>query len=266
VVTTFAGSTQGYLDGTGTAAKFDRPYGITVDGSGNLYVADTDNHRIRKIDIATGVVTTLAGSTQGYADGAGTAAQFSAPSGIAAVGSGNLYVADAGNHRIRKIVIDTREVTTLAGSSQGFANGTGTAAQFFNPFGIATDGGNLYVTDRNNHRIRKIVIDTGVVTTFAGSTQGYADGTSPAAKFFAPSGIAIDGSGNLYVADLSNHRIRKIVIATLEVTTLAGSSQGFADGTGTAAKFYNPYGVAADGSGNLYVAEIGNHRIRKITQ
>jgi Secretion system C-terminal sorting domain/PKD-like domain/NHL repeat len=262
-VSTLAGSSRGDVDGTGTAAQFNAPSNVAADGAGNLYVADVSSHRIRKVVIATGVVTTLAGSTKGDADGTGTAAQFSSPLGIVADRAGNLYVADQSNHRIRKIVITTGVVTTLAGSTNGYADGTGMEAKFAFPQGVAIGGDNLYVTDANNDRIRKIVITTGVVTTLAGSTIGTTDGTGTAAQFSRPRGIAADGD-NLYVTDNFSHRIRKIVIATSAVTTLAGSTIGTTDGTGTAANFNRPSGVAADGSGNLYVGDFANHLIRKI--
>jgi sugar lactone lactonase YvrE len=266
VVTTLAGSgSQGSADGTGTAASFSGPSGVAVDGSGNVYVADKDNHLIRKITPAA-VVTTFAGSgSQGSADGTGTAATFYYPAGVAVDGSGNTYVGEEGNHLIRKIT-SAGVVTTLAGSgSSGSANGTGTEASFNHPMGVAVDGsGNVYVAERSNHLIRKIT-SAGVVTTFAGSgSEGSADGTGTAASFNEPQDVAVDGSGNMYVADHTNNRIRKITSAGV-VTTLAGSgSEGSADGTGTAASFYYPAGVAVDGSGNVYVAGHGNHLIRKI--
>ncbi|GHU61064.1 hypothetical protein FACS189445_2630 [Spirochaetia bacterium] len=215
-----------------------------------------------------GVVSTLAGSgTAGFANDTGTAAQFNSLHGITTDGSGNLYVADSSNNRIRKIDA-TGVVTTFAGSTQGFADDTGTAAQFNSPNGITIDGsGNhLYVADTGNHRIRKIVISTGVVSSLAGNgTPGYSMGTGTAAMFNQPNGITIDGSGNLYVADTHNHRIRQIVISSGVVTLLAGyGSPGYADGTGTAARFNQPNGITIDGSGNLYVADTVNHRIRKI--
>jgi sugar lactone lactonase YvrE len=263
VVTTLAGSTQGFADGTGTSAKFSNPYGVAVDASGTVYVADSGNHRIRKVS-PTGVVTTLAGFSWGFADGTGTSAQFTSPGGVAVDASGNIFVADRGNNRIRK-VSPTGVVTTLAGSTQGFADGTGTSAQFSNPYGVAVDaGGNAYVADYANHRIRK-VSPTGVVTTLAGSSaNSYADGTGTSASFNYPFGVFVDASGNVYVADSANNRIRK-VSPTGVVTTLAGGSGGFADGTGTSAKFSNPYGVAMDTSGNLYVADLSNNRIRKVS-
>jgi len=263
VVSTFAGSTAGYIDGTGTAAQFYRPVGVAVDALGNVYVADYNNHRIRKITPA-GVVSTFAGSAQGYADGTGTAAQFNFPTGVAVDASGNVYVADRNNHKIRKIT-PAGVVTTVAGSTAGYIDGTGTAAQFYSPGGVVVDSSsNIYVADLSNHKIRKIT-PAGVVTTVAGSTAGYIDGTGTAARFNNPYNIALDSSGNKYVADLSNHKIRKITPAGV-VTTVAGGAQGYADGTGTAALFYNPIGVAVDNaSGNIYVGDYNNNRIRKIT-
>jgi hypothetical protein len=210
-------------------------------------------------------VTTLAGSTtHGSSDGTGTAASFYEPCGVATDGT-NVYVADSSNHMIRKIVISTGVVTTLAGSTtHGSSDGTGTAASFFYPFGVATDGTNLYVADSSNHMIRKIVISTGVVTTLAGSTaSGSSDGIGVAARFDSPRGLATDGT-NVYVADMYNNMIRKIVISTGAVTTLAGSTTyGALDGTGTNASFSYPNGVATDGT-NLYVADSRNNMVRKI--
>jgi sugar lactone lactonase YvrE len=261
-VTTLAGSSSGSTDATGTSASFNTPQGITTDGT-NVYVGDYGNHRVRKIVISTGVVTTLAGSSSGSTDATGTSARFYDPRGITTDGT-NLYVADYGNHRIRKIVISTGVVTTLAGSSSGSTDATGTSASFNGPIGITTDGTNLYVTDFNNHRIRKIVIDNGTVTTLAGSSSGSTDNaTGTSAKFYYPWGITTDGT-NLYVADRLNYRIRKIVIDNGTVTTLAGSSEGYTDNaTGTSARFKNQVGITTDGT-NLYVGDNGNHRIRKI--
>src|SRR4030042_660571 len=261
VVTHFAGSDGGgsYKDGTGAAARFNHPGGITRDGT-NLYVADTYNSTIRKIVISTAVVTTLAGSagSSGSTDGTGTAARFDYPYGITGAGS-DLYVTDSENHTIRKIVISSGTVTTLAGSaaSSGSTDGTGTAARFFHPDGITNDGANLYVADTYNSTIRKIVISSGTVTTLAGSaaSSGSTDGTGTAARFNWPNGITFDGT-NLYVADTYNHTIRKIIILSAVVTTLTGcaASSGSTDGTGTAARFYKPRGITSDGS-NLYVAD-----------
>ncbi|HWT40036.1 MAG TPA: prepilin-type N-terminal cleavage/methylation domain-containing protein [Dongiaceae bacterium] len=264
-VTTFAGAgIAGYVDATGTSAKFYNPWGVAVDTSGNIFVADYNNNRIRAVS-PSAVVTTLAGSgTATYADGTGTAASFNQPAGIAVDSSGNVYIGDYANNRIRKIT-PGGVVTTLAGSTVGYVDATGTSAKFYNPWGVAVDtSGNVYVADTNNNRIRKIT-PGGVVTTLAGSgTAAYADGTGTAASFNWPIGIAVDTSGNVYVGDTGNNRIRMITPAGV-VTTIAGSgTAGHVDATGTAAQFYAPRGVAVDGAGNLYVAEYSNY-IRKIT-
>lgn len=268
VVTTFAGTsgTYGLVDNTGTAAKFNAPYGITIDVSNNLYVSDTYNNSIRKITPA-GVVTTIAGSTtSGYADGTGAAAKFAYPIGITIDNSGNLFVVDNLNSCIRKIT-PGGVVTTFVGypAQNGFVNGTGNVARFSGLEGMAIDSsGNTFVADSNNHVIRKIT-PSGVVTTFAGSgTAGFANGTGAAAQFNGPGGLAIDGSNNLYVADTSNHRIRKITSAGV-VTTIAGSgTAGYANANGTSAQFSSPAGVAVNSAGEVFVAEKTSHIIRKI--
>jgi len=270
-VTTLAGTAGnlGSNDGTGAAAQFNYPFRITTDGT-NLYVADISNQIIRQVVIATGVVTTLAGTalSTGYTDGIGAAAQFSNPEGITTDGT-NLYVVDTNNEIIRQVVIATGVVTTLAGTAgmRGSTDGTGATAQFDNPVGITTDGTNLYVADRNNDAIRKIVIATGVVTTLAGTAgnSGGADGIGAAAQFRNPEGITTDGT-NLYVADTGNEIIRQVVIATGVVTTLAGTAgmRGSIDGMGAAARFgYRLWDITTDGT-NLYVVDTRNETIRKI--
>ena len=273
VVSTLAGSAGqcGGNDGTGSAAQFCHPFGVAVDGPGNVYVADTYNSTIRKISPA-GVVTTLAGSAgqRGSTDGTGSVARFSVPYGVAADGSGNLYVADSGNSTIRKIT-PAGVVSTLAGSAgqTGSTDATGSAARFNWPSSVAVDGsGTLYVADMSNSTIRKIS-PGGAVSTLAGSAgpTGATDGTGSAARFYIPQGVAVDGSGNVYVADTYNSTLREITIPAGVVSTLAGSAvqTGSTDGTGSAARFYNPQGVAVDGSGNIYVADTFNSTIRKIT-
>lgn len=266
-VTTLAGSgVAGYADGTGAAASFNNPQGITTDGT-NLYVTDAGNRVIRQIVIATGVVTTLAGQSgvAGNADGTGTAATFTNPWGITTDGT-NLFVSDWTSHLIRKIVIATGVVTTLAGSVNGMSDGTGAAASFSQPAGLTTDGTNLYVADSNCGLIRQVVISTGVVTTIAGGScaRSEVDGVGAVADFKFPVGITTDGP-NLYVTDGNGQTVRKVVISTRTVSTLAGVAltTGSADGTGAAATFNLPYGIATDGV-SLYVAERGNNTIRKM--
>jgi sugar lactone lactonase YvrE len=279
VVTTFAGTagSSGNADGTGAAARFNGPSAVTVDSVGNVYVADTYNQTIRAISPA-GVVTTLAGlpNNSGFIDGTGTAARFSFPSGIVADSAGNLYVADTSNHNIRKVTT-SGVVTTFAGGYAGSlstgavgitgsSNGNGASARFNYPDGLARDtSGNLYVADSYNHAIRKI--DTSAnVTTLAGSVGsiGSTDANGTAAKFDQPLGVAVDSSGNVYVADTYNDTIRKIDTSA-NVTTLAGvaGQTGSTDGIGAAARFNQPFGITVDGNGNLYVVDTRNFTIRR---
>jgi len=263
--TTFAGNTVfGSVDGTGTAAGFAYPDGVAIDAKGNMYVTDSYTDLIRKIS-PSAVVTTLAGTgSGGFANGTGSGASFNHPVGIAVDTSGNIYVADQNNNAIRKVT-PAGAVTTLAGGTQGSADGTGTAAQFYHPSGVAVDvAGNVYVADYLNNTIRKITA-AGVVTTFAGSTQGSSDGTGTGAQFFNPNGVSVDASANLYVSDRGNSKIRKITPAGV-VTTLAGNgTAGFADGAAASAMFNLPNGSAIDNSGNLYISDFTNIRIRQIS-
>jgi sugar lactone lactonase YvrE len=274
VVMTLAGAadSSGSADGTGASARFNGPNDVAVDGAGNVFVADSGNNTIRKIT-STGVVTTLAGSAAadpGSADGTGASARFNGPNDVAVDGAGNVFVADSGNNTIRKIT-STGVVTTLAGSAaadSGSADGMGAAARFSYPEGVAVDGaGNVFVVDYWNSTIRKVT-PAGAVTTFAGTAglAGNADGAGAAARFSVLHGVAVDGAGNVFVADTGNNTIRKVT-STGMVTTLAGSAgySGSADGTGAAARFHSPDGVAVDGAGNVFVADTGNNAIRKIT-
>ena len=272
LVTTLAGSGQaGFADGSGLVAQFNGPTGVAVDSSGTLYVADQSNHRIRKIT-TEGTVTTLAGDGYvGSTDGPGSTARFYFPLALALDNSGNIYVADSINNRIRKIT-SSGVVTTLAGNGQGGladSSSGSTNVKFWQPNGVAVDsGGNVYVGDSYNNRLRYIS-SYGYVMTLAGSGAfgqyneiTFADGNGSVAIFWNPQGVAVDSSGNVYIADKSNHRIRKYKSGV--VSTLAGSGEsGFADGTGAAAKFGRPQGVAVDAAGNVYVAEY--RKIRKVT-
>lgn len=304
-ITLLAGSKGqvGAIDAVGASARFNNPGGITSDGT-NLYIVDTGNQTIRKLELATGKVTTLAGRVgkRGYKDGIGNEARFNIPQGIAIDGD-NLYVTDVVSYCIRRISISTGEVTTLAGNpgSPGRADGTGKEATFSYPLGITAVGGNLFVTDVNNSTVRKIEIATGKVTTFAGKTvlveldtsaisnlpikvtgpkvlsheTGYVDGIGQDARFGFLNGITNDGK-NLYVSDNFNNMIRKINIATAQVTTLAGPDEaacaagykgqcpgGLVDGSASEARFSYPEYLATDGK-YLYVDD-SNNTIRRIS-
>jgi len=264
VVTTAAGgSGRGWVDGQGSSSLFQSPQRLKTDGAGNVYIPDTSNHRIRKMS-SDGNVTTIAGSgAAAYADGAGLAASFNAPEGVAVDATGNVYVADTNNHRIRKVTAGGK-VTTLAGSGVGeFADGSGASAGFSYPRGLAIDAsGTLFVADGNNHRIRKVT-PSGVVTTLAGGDAGFADGTGPDAKFRTPSGVALDRTGNVYVADSDNRVIRKITPSGV-VTTIAGNPFRSRDGKAAEAILNGPANVLADATGNLLVPEWGGDMIRNV--
>jgi ATP-dependent protease HslVU (ClpYQ) peptidase subunit len=304
-VTTFAGTgSSGFVNGTGTAASFNAPDSLVSDTSGNIFVVDTTNSAIRKITssqvvttfatlttgsgiaidssgnlfvssggiikkiTSSGVSSTFAGSTTtGNTDGTGTAAAFSSIWGMTVDSSDNVYVADAGNHNIRKIT-SSGVVTTFAGSTagtSGSANGTGTAATFYKPAALAFDSSsNLFVSEFGNHMIRKIT-STGVVTTFAGSTtSGSADGTGTAASFSKPLGLVIDSTDSIYVVDQNNNMVRKVTSAGVVTTIIGTTTSGNTNGVGTSALLNTPNGIAKDSSGSLYISDYGNNLIRKV--
>src|SRR5438874_612499 len=273
VVTTFAGAAGGFgnVNGTGSAARFNNPYGVAATSTGTIYVADARNMVIRKITPAR-AVTTFAGSATtdgggiGSSDGTGRTARFNYPNGVAVTGT-TVYVADTFNSTIRKVT-STGVVTTFAGTAGVVGRADGTSAQFHSPYGIAADkAGNVYVADTSNSTIRKIT-SAGVVTTLAGTAGvfGSVDGTGSAAQFYYPFAVAVDDAGNVYVADTDNYTVRKITPAGV-VTTLAGlaGNYGTTDGTGSDARFGNLFGIAADSVGNVYVADNSYSTIRKIT-
>jgi len=264
VVSTLAGNgTPVSVDGTGLAAGFDVPEGISTDIAGNIYTADNASNIIRKITPAN-VVSTYAGTiAQGLNNGPRNTATFTNPSGTAVDAAGDIYVADSGNNVITEIDA-AGNVTTFAGSgTAGAADGLGASASFNYPRGLTIDGaGNIFVAD--NNLVRKIT-PSGLVSTLAGSpAQGSADGAGAAASFNSPIALAVDVSGNVFVADEGNNLVRKITPAGV-VSTIAGGGPGpSTDGIGTAASFNGPSGIAADHLGNLYVGDFANHVIRKI--
>jgi len=270
-INTLAGNaSQGSADGFGSDAQFNLPVSVTVDSAGNIYVADTLNSTIRSITPA-GAVSTLAGfaGNFGSANGTGTNAQFYGPQGIAADSAGFLYVADTANATIRKIS-PAGTVNLLAGSAGNFNSfdGAGANANFYQPEGLAVDGaGNVYVADSWNHTIRKIT-PAGAVSTLAGlaGNFGAADGTNSKARFNRPARIALDRAANLFVTDFLNHTIRQITPSGT-VSTIAGLAGvwGSADGTNSAARFFQPHGICVADAATLFVVDSGNQTLRRIS-
>jgi len=257
-----------------TFAQLDGPAGVAVDAAGNLYIAQPDDSRVLKV--ANGVITTVAGNgTAGFSgdNGPATSARLNGPAGVAVDAAGNLYIADSGNNRIRKVA--TGVITTVAGNgTETFSgdNGPAISAQL-NPADVAVDtGGNLYIADTFNNRIRKV--SNGVITTVAGNgAQGFSGDNGPAtdAQLYDPKGVVVDFAGDLYIADFSSNRIRKV--SNGAITTVAGSGladpsgAGFSgdNGPATSAQLNDPLSVAVDSGGNLYIADYGNYRIRLLT-
>lgn len=249
---------------TTLAQSLNYPTGIATNSTEFVYVAESNSHRILKIS-ASGVVSVFAGSTtgaSGFTNGNGTAARFYQPFGLGIDSSGNLYVADEGNEAIRKIT-PAGQVTTLAGGSRGANDGTGAGAQFADPYAVSVDPATdeIYATQTADHKVRKIT-QTGVVTTLAGSSVGFVNGTGSSARFDDPLGIAFQGDV-LYVADWSNHAIRRVTKAGAVTTPFGTNSPGYIDASGNSARFNAPIGLTVRGD-TLYVADSGNHRVRKI--
>jgi sugar lactone lactonase YvrE len=267
MVTTLAGSTEGFAEGLGTTAKFGTISDICINAANtHLFVADSGNHRIRKIEISTGLVTTFAGSTAGHVDGVGAAAKFEEPKGLCIAPDDTIYVADWIANKIRKIS-PLGMVNTIAGSTWGFADGVGTAAQFKSPKDVCIDAlGNLYVADSINSKIRKITTNN-MVTTIAGSDYGLFDGPLLQAKFKSINGICIDPNNNLYLADDLAYNIRKIDLTSGLVSTFVGSITGVygnIDGVGTEALLPDPQNLCLLGN-DMYIVCMASSKIKKVT-
>jgi hypothetical protein len=269
------------LGAVSSLARLYTPEGITIDSAGNLYVAENSGHKIRKIT-KQGIVSLIAGGgTAGMVDGTGPNALFNAPEGVAIVNNSLIFVADSGNNMIRRIALDATGanciVTTIAGSTNsGSIDGNGRDARFYCPTGIAADSmTNVYVADLKNAQIRKLCVDSSgtnwIVSTiagapYAGGTYGSRDGIGTNAQFIAPWAMAIDTIGTLYVCDYNAVRTLTVDSTGTNWTThtIAGSvdNRGISDGTGTNALFWNPMGIAADNSGNIYIADSRNNTVR----
>jgi DNA-binding beta-propeller fold protein YncE len=260
-VVTLAGSAAyGFQDGPALSAKFKNPAGVALDSTGStLYVADSANSRIRAISIATGTVSTVAGSAgYGYVDGPAATAKLKYPEGVAVDSAGTIYVADTGNQCIR--AISAGVVSTVAGTNTaGMMDGAPAAARFTEPRDVAVSAAGLLVADSGNNRIRLIDIATGVTTLAGAGTLGFLDGPAGTALFGAPHSVVATPSV-VYVADKKNHRIRAISAGV--VSTAAGAGSGFIDGPAATAKFNYPLGVALSSTGTIVIADHSNHRVR----
>jgi trimeric autotransporter adhesin len=273
-ITTIAGTGTGTFGGdnaAATAARVNSPQGVAVDSAGNVFIADTSNNRIRKIDTGGNISTVAGNGTGGYlADNVpATSTRINAPRGVVVDGSGNIYIADTSNNRIRRVSAGGT-ITTFAGTGSASFSGDGgaaTSATLRGPQAVALDAsGDLYIPDTVNHRVRKV--SGGIISTIGGTgSAGYAGdgGAATSGQISSPAGIAVDGTGAVYLGDTSNFRLRKIVGGNF--STIAGTGSAFFGGDGgplADAQFTNPQAVVFDGAGNMYLSDSGTHRIRKV--
>ncbi len=276
IIETVAGNSDVADGGAATAAQLSSPASVAVDSDNNIYIADANNHRIRRVDATTGNITTVAGDgASGYGGDGGpaTSAQLNAPRGVAVDGDGNIYIADVNNQRVRKVTASTGVITTVAGdgtSGYGGDGGPATEAQLNTPWDVALDGdGNIYIADRINKRVRKVTVSTGVISTVAGGGTGaYATGgAATSANIGILTGVAVDSAGNIYIA-MQQSRVFKVTVSTGMISLAAGTGAHSYTGDGgqaTAATLRFPFGVAVDSSNNIYIADTLNNRIRKVT-
>ena len=279
-ISTYAGTgTAGYTGdgGAATSARIRNPEGMGIASSGNLYIADTGNNVIRRVDFITGVITTVAGTGTAGATGDGglaTAARLDGPQDVFVASNGDLYIADTGSHKVRKVTAATGIITTVIGDGTSGNTGDGgaaTAARLNSPRAVVVaSNGDIYVSDRPNDRVRKVTAATGIITAYAGTgTAGYTGdgGAASVARLRTPEGMTIAGNGDLYVADTGNDVVRKVTAATGVITTYAGTGTGGFLGDGglaTSARLNAAEGVSLGPAGDLFIADTGNSRVRRV--
>ena len=279
-ITTVAGDGNAAFSGDGgpaTSASLNSARSVALDSQGNLFIADAENSRIRRVDRATGIITTVAGDGSfGFSGDGGpaTSASLNSPRGVALDSQGNIFIADRGNHRVRKVNASTGVISTVAGNGIATFSGDGGPADSasLNEFrGVGLDRqGNLIIADTENNRIRKVDAATGVIITVAGDGNAAFSGdagSATSASLNSPRGVVLDSAGNLFVADVNNHRIRKVDATTGVISTVAGDGTPAFSGDGgpaASASLSAPIHVALDAQGNLFIADAGNERVRRV--